>query len=201
MRCPVCGSDRLAWSDELGYLVCQDCGAIISELIDDDAAPAVSPVQAHRKKSAGLPSPVTAPLEEAVEEASKRAVARGRVLIVVGRSVRLAPPIRRDLGDIGDLLEIMRGFPDLRSRTRRVRAAIAVYAALRAAGLSRSRAAEVASRAAGVSPRSVAKVWETHRRSMEGYERAVALSLSRTGQDRLMRLLSGITGQQAGGKG
>jgi transcription initiation factor TFIIIB Brf1 subunit/transcription initiation factor TFIIB len=37
LRCPYCKSYRLAWSDETGYLVCQNCGAVIQALIDDNS--------------------------------------------------------------------------------------------------------------------------------------------------------------------
>ncbi|MGC9072165.1 MAG: TFIIB-type zinc ribbon-containing protein [Acidilobus sp.] len=180
MRCPVCGSTRLAWSDELGYLVCQDCGTIISELIDDEAPyTSASEVSKRRRATAPkAPPPTSWTLEEVVEDAARTAVGRGKVLEVVGRSVRLRPPVSRKPEGIDELLEVMRGFPDLRSRTERVRAAIAVYAALKSMGVSRTRAIDMASRASGASPKSLAKVIERHRRSMAKYEEAVA-SLAR----------------------
>lgn len=201
MRCPVCGSERLAWSGESGYLVCQDCGAVISELIDD-GPPATDDLPVRRRPQSAPPPAVT-PLEEAVEEASRRAVARGRVLVVVGRSVRLAPPLARTPKGIEPLLEVMRDFPDLRSRTERVRAAIAVYAALRAMGLSRARATELASRTTGASPRSLAKVLERHRRSVEGYERAVAGAIAGQGEGgrRTSLVIQALLGASEAGRG
>ncbi|MGC9209953.1 MAG: TFIIB-type zinc ribbon-containing protein [Acidilobus sp.] len=190
MKCPVCGSARLAWSDELGYVVCQDCGAVISELIDDEGPPGFSdaPVRLRRAGPQEAPPPVREPLEVAVEEAARLAVRRGRVIEVVGGTVRVRPPVVRRPEGIEGLLELMDGFPELKSRTERVRAAIAVYAALRSVGVSKSRAIELASRASGASPRSLVKVMERHRRSMAGYEAAVG-RLARKG---LMPLLASV---------
>jgi len=178
LRCPVCGSTRLAWDELTGYLVCQDCGAVISQLIEEER-PALPrpPWRPIRRRPEPVVPPASRPLEEDVEEAAAKAVRRGKVIEVVGRAVRLRPPMKEKVEGLEGLLEMMSGFPDLKSRTERVRKALALYAALRAMGFSRSRATELASRAAGASPRSILKVRERHQRSLAMYEVAVAEAL------------------------
>jgi hypothetical protein len=34
-RCPYCGSEKLVWDHERGYLVCMNCGAVLEPLIDE----------------------------------------------------------------------------------------------------------------------------------------------------------------------
>jgi transcription initiation factor TFIIIB Brf1 subunit/transcription initiation factor TFIIB len=44
LRCPYCGSTKLVWDSETGYLVCGSCGTIIEPLFDNTPTGAFLPV-------------------------------------------------------------------------------------------------------------------------------------------------------------
>ena len=187
MRCPICGSERLAWRDDVGYLVCQDCGAVIEQLIDDEGPPrGVEEAPSRRRRprpllEPGVGAPPAGPtLEDAVEELAEEAVRRGKIIRVVGRAVRLASPATRAVDDphVEEALRVMRSYPPLYFRTERVRLGIAYYALMRASGASRVRAIAEASARSGASAKSIERALRTYRALAEAYESEVRAALA-----------------------
>ena len=185
MRCPVCGSERLAWRDDVGYLVCQDCGAVIEQLIEDEGplrGDEESPPRRRRPRplsDEGAP-PAGPTLEDAVEELVEKAVRRGKVIKVVGRTVRLASPATKAADDpqVEEALKVMRSYPPLYFRTERVRLGIAYYALIRALGASRLRAIAEASARSGASAKSIERALRAYRALADAYESEVRAALA-----------------------
>lgn len=168
LRCPYCGSERLAWSEETGHLVCQDCGAIIEDLIDDRP-----PRFGDDARRAIEGPPPKGPLEVALERASARAVSRGKLVEVVNGIIRLKSPATRHDSESLEALKVIEEFPELKSRTERVKVGLAVYATLKALGMSSSRALSEAARRSGASPKSIETAVRRHRAAFMMYEELV----------------------------
>ncbi len=183
LRCPVCGSERLAWSDETGYLVCQDCGAIIEQLIAEEQR-LLRDQTPRRVKAAEAARPLKGPLERAVEEMASRALRRGKLLDVRAGMVRLRSLAtgRPSSRAVIEALNLMRSYPQLYFRTERVRLGVAEYLTLRALGASRSRALKEAARASGASAKSIDKVVRAHRNASESLEVALRNALIKGGE-------------------
>jgi transcription initiation factor TFIIIB Brf1 subunit/transcription initiation factor TFIIB len=181
LRCPRCGSQRLAWSDETGHLVCQDCGAIIEDLIDDGPQP-----QRGQQIRVANPAPPLGELELALSDASERAIRRGKLVRVINGVIRLRSPATKHDEEASTALSIMEFFPELKSRTERVRLGIALYATLRAMGLSSSRAIAEAARRSGASPRSIESAVRRHREAFISYSELVGAALLE-GRDPLIK--------------
>ncbi|MGC9112612.1 TFIIB-type zinc ribbon-containing protein [Acidilobus sp.] len=168
LRCPYCGSERLAWSEETGHLVCQDCGAIIENLIDD--RPPRFSEDAQRVVEG---PPPRGPLEVALERASAKAVSRGKLVEIVNGAIRFRSPATKHDSEASEALKVIDGFPELKSRTERVKVGLAVYATLKALGVSSSRALSEAARRSGASPKSIESAVRRHRAAFMMYEELV----------------------------
>lgn len=173
MRCPRCGSSRLAWSGDSGYLVCQECGAIIETLFDEYMPS--SELEARRRRlPTGEPvggPPARTPLESELDRVSRTAVRRGKVVAVRGGQLVMVSIATRSVaeGETKKLLELMDKYPTLKSRTQRVKVGLALYARMLAAGMSKSRALEEASRLSGASERSIESAAKRYKECFESY--------------------------------
>ncbi len=145
MICRFCGSTSIVWDNVLGVAICSSCGSVVEEYSVDDGAsslPGFSVVKARGKRASRAPVAPVLWLESPVNKKALNLI-RGSDLV-------------REVKDLVD------GVPTLKSRTLRVRVALALYLICRSLGYSKAKARLYASKAVGVSERSVASVEAKH---------------------------------------
>ncbi|MDM7275788.1 MAG: TFIIB-type zinc ribbon-containing protein [Thermoprotei archaeon] len=145
MICRFCGSTAIVWDSVLGVTVCSSCGSIVEENAVDDGASSLhgfGVVKARGRLASRAPAVLGSRLES---PANRRALN-----LIRGSSV------------VREVKALVDGVPTLKSRTLRVRVALALYLICRSLGYSKAKSRLYASRAVGVSERSVASVEAKH---------------------------------------
>ena len=146
LRCPYCKSYRLAWSDETGYLVCQNCGAVIQALIDDNS--------------------------QNFYEKNKIEVKKRKQEILYyndDHSIALEEKINNNK-DFKISYQILNDFPILKSRTKRNRYAIALYALYRSYGYSKENSILLTSKELKISKTTLKNIIHKHKDLINKYE-------------------------------
>lgn len=145
MICRFCGSTAIVWDNVLGVTVCSSCGSIVEEHAVDDGVSGLHSfgvVKAKSKLASRAPVALGSGLDS---PANKRALSLIRESSVV-----------REVKTLVDRV------PTLKSRTLRVRVALAIYLICRSLGYSKAKSRLYASRAVGIPERSVAGVEAKH---------------------------------------
>ncbi|MEB2836569.1 MAG: TFIIB-type zinc ribbon-containing protein [Desulfurococcales archaeon] len=139
-RCPYCGSTRLVWDEERGYLVCADCGAVIEQLFYEGPTRSEarwdfqSTRAVLRLRASPQPSPASRPARQ-----------RERA-IQPAHDTQGDPLLRESLREVSS-----RGY------TGRIAVALAHYISSKLLGMSNEAALRVASNASGLTQRYLSK--------------------------------------------
>ncbi len=173
LKCPYCGSHRLAWSEETGYLVCQDCGAVLQSLIDDNLY--------YNKKSENNKidyiHKTYHSTENSIDKKLEKAIKKGKSLqLDQNGKIHILSIIDKKLEKIKnydkfkDSYEILNNYPILKSRTKRNQYAIALYALYRSYGYSIEKSILLVSKDLGVSKLSLKNIIRKNRDIINRYE-------------------------------
>ena len=179
--CRWCGSDRIAWSHETGYIVCMQCGAVQGMILEGEP-PMYMP------RITTIRTPGLGPVEDKV----RKAASLGLVVRVTRRGLVLDNPAnnkaRRALKasrDLRTIYEHVKKDPILGSRTLRGRVGIAIYIMLRLQGVSSRKALLEASKGSGASIYTLAKITRKYRGRIEAL---------------IARIENGDSGSEGGGE-
>ncbi|MFP3242677.1 TFIIB-type zinc ribbon-containing protein [Caldisphaera sp.] len=177
LRCPYCKSYRLAWSDETGYLVCQNCGAVIQALIDDNSQNFYEKNKIEVKKRKQEILYYNDDHSIALEEKINKAIKRGKIIKTDyhGKSI-ISSIIDEKLEKINNnkdfkiSYQILNDFPILKSRTKRNRYAIALYALYRSYGYSKENSILLTSKELKISKTTLKNIIHKHKDLINKYE-------------------------------
>ncbi|WP_048816674.1 TFIIB-type zinc ribbon-containing protein [Caldisphaera lagunensis] len=173
IKCPYCGSHRLAWSNETGYLVCQNCGAVLQSLIDDNAY--------HIDKSAKDNKTnyfrIYHSSENSIDKKLEKSIKKGKFFEVdLTGKVHISSIIDKKLEKLKNSdkfklsYEILKNYPILKSRTKRNQYAIALYALYRSYGYSIEKSIMLVSKELGVSKLSLKSIIRKNKNIINKYE-------------------------------
>ncbi len=153
VSCPWCMSSNIAWSHETGYMICQSCGAILGEILDDSAEES-EPYKSGLFYLNGRPPKPSKHVEKTIQ----RVLVRGKIItrskgniLVDSIANRKARQLVEEDDSLASVLRIVESDPILKARTFRSRVAIAYYILLRSRGTSKNRAITIASNMTGTS--------------------------------------------------
>lgn len=139
-RCPYCGSTRLVWDEERGYLVCANCGAVIEQLFYE------GPTRAEARWDVKNTHAILRLRADPPPSPASRPAGEKELIIRPAHGVQGDPLLRESLREVGS-----RGY------TGRIAVALAHYIAAKLLGLSNEAALRAASNASGLTRRYLSK--------------------------------------------
>ncbi|MCE4607671.1 MAG: hypothetical protein F7B61_01755 [Caldisphaeraceae archaeon] len=148
MKCRYCGSTNIAWDHGSGHIVCQDCGAILGNIFEEVS---YNKEEIFRHKLNRV-SNENGAFEESVEKIVAKVLRRGKVLKSINGKISIVSIVDKNLDDVENDEEliisrkVLDGYPILKTRTKRNRYALALYAVYRTRGYSKTKSIELVSK-------------------------------------------------------
>ncbi|MGC9134975.1 TFIIB-type zinc ribbon-containing protein [Caldisphaera sp.] len=177
LRCPYCKSYRLAWSNETGYLVCQNCGAVIQTLIDDNSQYFYEKNKIRHQKNREEVLYYNEDYNMILEDKIRKAIKRGKIIKTNYHGISsISSIIDEKVDKINDnkdfkiSYQILNDFPVLKSRTKRNKYAIALYALYRSYGYSKENSILLTSKELKISKITLKNIIRKHKDLINEYE-------------------------------
>ncbi|MEB3816376.1 MAG: TFIIB-type zinc ribbon-containing protein [Desulfurococcales archaeon] len=180
-RCPYCGSERLVWDHDRGYIVCASCGAIIEELIEDDAmSDEVSVLPVYRTVL--------------VRSTRRSTVSAGKTVECMQQSLTIKTNHKEDIKiyeyEISDILKIIN--KNYKISNSSVAKAIAYYIVATLLGYSKRSALEFASNKSNISRSYLIKILRSLQREVRETTEALGELIARENRERLRKRLESL---------
>ena len=179
MKCKYCGSTNIAWDHKSGHIVCQDCGAILGNIFEEES---YNKEEVFRRRLNRI-SNENGAFEKGVEKIVAKVLRRGKILKSANGKVSIISIIDKNLDELKNDEEFMisrkvlDGYPILRARTKRNKYALALYAVYRVRGYSKTKSIELVSKRLKTSKHTLENIldrYPTQSRSfLEGVRKAL----------------------------
>jgi hypothetical protein len=161
----------------LGHLVCKDCGAVLESIYDDSMY--IKKEDNRTKKY----NPLTRSenikpqrnIERNIENISPKIIKRGKILKLNHGKISISSIIDQKLNKIENnkdfkiSYQILQNYPTLKSRTKRNKHAIALYALYRSYNYSKMHSINLVSKELGISKYTLKNILYKQRKTLDNY--------------------------------